>query len=137
MFIARVVPLFALAATLVAPCAAGAQTAPPPAPAPAASAPAGTHHHHRHRNSLMHSLRSLHLTAAQQSQVASFRAAAKQANQNADPATREANGRKLHSQIMGILTPDQQAQLKAQRHQNGARSNVAPAANPQPSPSGQ
>ena len=116
----RLIPIIALAATLAGSAAAGAQTT-TASPAPAASgAPAMGHHHHRHHHqSLAHALRSLNLTDAQKQQVATFASQERQANTNADPATRHANAGKFHDQVMGILTPDQKTQLQAamrQRH---------------------
>jgi Spy/CpxP family protein refolding chaperone len=128
MPITRFVPMLALAATLAAPLTAGAQTA---SPAPAASGAPMTGHHRHHRQSLMHALQSLNLTDAQKQQVATFHSQEQQANQNADPDTKRANAAKMREQIMGILTPDQKAQLQAQmQHHAGS----APAPNAVPSP---
>jgi Spy/CpxP family protein refolding chaperone len=110
----RFVPAVALIALLAGPLAAGAQTPPPPGPA-SSPAPATTrHHHHRHHDAFSRALRGVNLTPAQQQQIAGFRDQTKKANVNADPATRKANETKLHDQIMGVLTPDQKAQVSAQ-----------------------
>jgi Spy/CpxP family protein refolding chaperone len=114
MHVVRLVPVLALIAFAV-PLAAGAQTPPPPAATPGPMM--GHHHgHHRHHPSLMRALRDLNLTPAQQQQVTAFRDQAKKANVNADSATKRANAAKLREQIMGILTPDQKAQLAAEMH---------------------
>lgn len=129
----RFVPMLAFIAALTAPLAAGAQTTPPPAPA-ASAAPTGSHYVHRHhRPAFWHALRGLNLTSAQQQQIAGFRDAANKANLNADPATRRANGEKLHDQVMAILTPDQKTQLQAQlhrRHTMGESMQPAPVPSP-------
>ena len=66
-------------------------------------------------------LRSLNLTAAQQSQVDQAFAQMRNTNRNADPATRKANRQKLRAQIETILTPAQRAQLTAQMKRSHAR----------------
>ncbi len=108
------------------PAAASAQSS----PAPVASPAAGYHHKHRHV-SFNRALRDLTLTPAQQQQIDGFRAAEQTANMNADQPTKEANARKMHEQIIGVLTPDQKAQLEAALHPN----RMKPGAMPMPSPS--
>jgi Spy/CpxP family protein refolding chaperone len=126
----------ALAAALVAPLAASAQTAPPPAAAPGAPAP-GTHHHH-HRGGMMHALRALNLSDAQKTQIAGIMKSARDAHKNQttppDSQTRRANMMAMRQQIDSVLTDTQRAQLtqtlKAQRHMHkdgGAQRPQAPA----------
>ncbi len=105
-------PLFiALAATLAFPLAAAAQSAPPPAvPAQAAPAQAAPAHHHVR---FMDAVRSLSLTPDQQQKIAAFTSERAQANAGADAPTRHANAKKFRHEIVGILTPDQRAQLRA------------------------
>jgi Spy/CpxP family protein refolding chaperone len=127
----RIISLIALGAALIVPLGVGAQT--PPASAPAASATGnaasstGRHGGH-HRESLLHALRAVNLTAAQRAAVKNFREARNAADANADSATKRTNAIKFRQQIMGILTSDQKAQLRAARH----RSSVAPGANGEP-----
>ncbi len=100
---------FALAATLLVPLAASAQSvAPPPAPqAPAAGAPA-----HAHHAGMRQALKNLNLSDDQRKQIAGIMKQTRQANQNADPQTRRANMKQMRAQINGVLTPDQQTQLR-------------------------
>jgi Spy/CpxP family protein refolding chaperone len=115
----------ALAVAFVLPAAAFAQTA----PAPLASPMPGMHrqhgHGHGHGGAYMRALHKLNLSAAQKQQIKTAMQQSRQANQNADPATRKANQQKLRAQIGGILTPDQRAQLQTalaqQRRQHEAR----------------
>ncbi len=100
----------ALALTLAGPLAANAQTAPAPAAAPVAGAVAPRHHA---RGRYMAALRSLGLTADQQSQIRGFVSATKTANAGADVSTRHANLKALRGEILGVLTPDQRTQLRA------------------------
>ncbi len=75
----------------------------------------------------MHALAKLNLSDAQKQQVAGFRAAQKQADANADPATKRANAAKLHQQVMGVLTRDQATQLQQYEKPAAARTtNDAP-----------
>lgn len=143
----RLIFAVAIAALLGAPVVADAQTT-TVSPAPAASTmpmmgPGHHHHHHRHhRDALMHTLQALDLTAAQKQQVATFRSQEQQANMNADTATRHANMRKMHDQIMGILTPDQTTRMHAmmdhsKMHHSMMHSGsnmMAPGPSPAPSP---
>lgn len=113
----RTLTVAALAAAVSLPIAASAQTqpgAPQAAPtAPAAPGAEGGHRNH-HGSAYMHALRTLNLSDAQKQQIKDAAAQTRQANQNADPATRRANMQKLRSQIDGILTPDQRTQLQAE-----------------------
>ncbi len=133
----RFFSLLAIAAVLTAPVAAVAQTAASPMPAMSAAPMAGSYHHHR-RPALMRALDSLDLTPTQKQQIATFRSQQRQANQNADASTKRANAQKMRSQIMGILTPDQQTQLHAEmRHARGhapAASGTPAAPMPAPTP---
>jgi len=112
LFSTRFFAAAALAAGLAIPAAAFAQTPGAPVPPPAA-APAA---HHHHRGAMHAALGKLNLSAAQNSQLAAVFAQAKQqrqANRNADPATRKANAQRFRSQIDGILTPAQRTQFHA------------------------
>lgn len=98
---------------LALPLAAAAQTAPsaPAAPvtpgAPAAGAPRPAH-------GLRAMLAGLNLSADQQTQVNAILKNYHGINKGVtDKATRRANHQKELQEIMGVLTPDQQSQLKA------------------------
>ena len=121
----------ALAAALVTPLAASAQTAPVAPPvgpgAAGANAPMARHHHHR-QNGYMRAMRGLNLSDAQKQQIAGIMKSAHAARKSAaaggtpvDPQTRRANMLALRQQIDGVLSDTQRAQLhanlKAQRHQ--------------------
>jgi Spy/CpxP family protein refolding chaperone len=89
-------------------------------------------HHGRHHHSFMHALKSVSLTPDQQKQVDAFKAQEAKANAGADRSTKEANAAKMRQQIMGILTPDQKAQVQDAMHGSsamsaGAMSAVTPA----------
>ena len=121
------------AAALALPVAVVAQTAPA---APPAGAQAGEHH----GPGMMRMMRSLNLTAQQQQQMQSLMQQYRSAHPEGsppDPAARK----QLHEQMMAILTPQQQAQLKtleAQRreqwkeHREQDGTGAAPAATPTP-----
>ena len=126
-------PLIAAALTVLLglPLAASAQQSQPQAPtAPRAS---GTHGH-RHGKG-MRRFKNLHLTQQQQTQIKSLMDQFRQAHPRGsqpDPQARQA----LHSQIKALLTPQQLAQLKADRakmreHREGTGENAQPS--PQPS----
>ena len=125
----------ALAVALAVPAGAFAQTtAAPASPAPAA-APGG-HHHHGSR--LKAALATLGLSDQQKSQIDQIFAQAKQtreADRNADPATKRADAQKIRAQIDAVLTPAQRTQLqstlRAERHVNPGGPMV-PAASPSP-----
>ena len=104
MSISRIPSAFLALTFAVLPLAASAQSA-PVSPAPAAPA-------HRH-NGYMHALRSLSLTQDQRTQIMALAKQTRDANRNADPETKKANGRKLRDQVRALLTPDQREQLKA------------------------
>ncbi len=113
-----------LAVAFVLPAAAFAQTAPAPAGAPLASpmpGMPGMHRHHGHHGgAYMRALHALNLSDAQKAQIKTAMQQSRQANQNADPATRKANQQKLRAQIDGILTPDQRTQLQTAMQQQRA-----------------
>jgi Spy/CpxP family protein refolding chaperone len=133
----RVTALLA-AAALTLPAAASAQTetAPDQAPASAGAQPAAApqqHHGHGWRKLLS----QLNLSDAQKQQIQSIVAAARAKNQNVtDPQTRHDNMRAAMAQIKGVLTPDQQTQLKslrqAARAQRLQREQSAPQATGKP-----
>jgi Spy/CpxP family protein refolding chaperone len=115
--ISRFLGSAAFLASLAIPVTALAQQTPPPATATfAPGTPA--HHGHRHGNGLRKALRSLNLSAAQQTQIDQAFAQTRQANRNADQATRKVNRRQLRSRIDAILTPAQRAQLKTTLQRN-------------------
>jgi Spy/CpxP family protein refolding chaperone len=70
----------------------------------------------------MKALANLNLSAQQRTQIQGYVAAAKQADANATDDQRQADRQKLRGEIMSVLTPAQQAQLKAtlkaQRHEH-------------------
>jgi Spy/CpxP family protein refolding chaperone len=84
----------------------------------------------------MHMLRSLNLSADQQSQIRGIAASYKQKNQGlTDRAQLRANHKQMRDDIMAVLTPQQQQQLKTQmqqarraREQNGAGAPPPPVA---------
>ena len=112
----RFAPLALAALVAAMPLATLAQSAPAPA-APPTAAEAAPHHHRHHRGHhghMMKMLQSLNLTADQKTKIDGYVAAMKSANAaTTDKATRHANMQTLRTQITGVLTPDQQAQLKA------------------------
>lgn len=116
---ARFLAAAALAVACALPAVAFAQTA--PAPAPLTSPMPGKHGHHGHRGGYMRVLNTLGLSAAQKQQIQTAMQQSRQANQNADPATRKANREKLRAQIDGILTPDQRTRLQAALAQQRAQ----------------
>jgi Spy/CpxP family protein refolding chaperone len=108
----------ALVLILALPLAALAQTAPPDAAPPVAASQAQPHHHHGRYLTAVHSLA---LTPDQTQQIRAFVRATRQANAGADAPTRRANARKLRQQIAGVLTPEQQTQLRAALAQQRAQ----------------
>jgi Spy/CpxP family protein refolding chaperone len=116
MFHPRPLAAIVLAAGLLVPVAASAQANPPPAqvqqqqpqngPGPAA-VPA-----HHHRAGLRQALKRLDLTDDQRHQIAGIMQQTRLANQNADKPTRHANMKQMRAQIDGVLTADQQTQLR-------------------------
>lgn len=113
-FRSTLVPV-ALAAALAAPIVASAQSTPSQNEP---TTPQGQRHHGGFR--WMRELRSLNLTAQQQSQIKQLMDQYRQAHPRGsapDPQARE----QLRSQITAILTPAQQAQLKTQMQQARAR----------------
>ena len=112
MFLRPLFGAFILAITL--PLAAAAQTAPappPPGAAPPAQPPAAAPAHPHPR--FMAAIRSLGLTADQMQQIRGFARERKAANDGADAPTRHANAKKFRSEVDGVLTSDQRAQLRA------------------------
>lgn len=103
----RFISAVALAATLLTPLGASAQTLPP------AAAPA-QHRHHAGR--FVAAVHALNLSADQRRQIDDAVAANRAASRGADKATKRANRQRMHAQIESILTPDQRAQLKAELH---------------------
>lgn len=119
----RFLAAVAIAATLVLPVAASAQTAPASAPAAVpvtgASPLPGARHHHRHGGGFRRALHALSLSPAQQQQIDAVFAQNRGANANVtDAATRKANRRKVRAQIEAILTPAQRTQLQAELQKN-------------------
>jgi Spy/CpxP family protein refolding chaperone len=114
--VSRFLGTAAFVASLAVPVTALAQQAPPPAAATFAPG-ARAHHGHRH-GGFRQALRSLSLSASQQTQIDQAFAQSRQTNRNADQATRKANRRQLRTRIEAILTPAQRAQLKATLHRN-------------------
>ena len=113
----------AAAALFVTAGAAVAQVQPAP---PAAGAPAvpGARHH----GGIRHLFSSLNLSADQQSRINAIFAKYRQQNQSVtDPAQRKANRTAQRDEIMGVLTPAQQAKFKSEiaamrnRHDNEKR----------------
>ncbi|HTV72520.1 MAG TPA: hypothetical protein VME66_02295 [Candidatus Acidoferrales bacterium] len=103
----RIAALLLCAAAIGTPLALRAQTQPGAQTLPAAAP------EHHHGNPFTKALKTLTLTPDQQQQISGFLAADKQANAGATPDQRRANRKKLREEIMGVLTPAQQAQLKA------------------------
>ena len=122
----------ALTLSVAAPLAASAQQA----PAPAGPSAAGEHMHHH--GMMMHRLfQGVNLTAQQKTQIQQIITQFHQQHPQGsepDPQAREA----VHAQIMNVLTPQQQAQVKANmakmhdhRDRDRDRDNDAP---PAPAP---
>lgn len=105
----------ALAATLVAPVVASAQQSPQTQNQPAAQG-------QRHRGGFgwMREMRSLNLTATQQSQIKQLMQQYRQAHPRGSAPDRQAR-EQLRTKIMAILSPAQQAQLKTEMQQARAR----------------
>ena len=120
MSISRILGAAAFLASLAVPVTALAQQAPAPAMATFAPDSRGQHGH-RHGGGLRKALQSLNLTAAQKTQIDQALAQTRQANKNADKATRKANRTQLRSRIDAILTPAQRTQLNAALHRNKRR----------------
>lgn len=117
----RILSSFALAATLVLPVAAGAQTQPPqPVPPAGVGAPAPSAHHGRHHHGMGRFLRELNLTDAQKAQIKQIEQNAHaqfKGQQNVDPAARRAAMQKMHADVEAVLTPQQRAQLQQKMQQ--------------------
>ncbi|MBC5816659.1 MAG: hypothetical protein GIW97_08970 [Candidatus Eremiobacteraeota bacterium] len=105
-----------LIAALALPGASFAQVNAPQAP------PAGAQHGARHHGGFMRALQGLNLSADQQSRIKALVAQFHQAHPKGSPRDPQA-AKALHDQVLGILTPAQQAQLKANK--KAARGNEA------------
>ena len=118
----------ALALAMGLPIAGCAQQTPAQAPV---SSPAGEHHHH---NGMMRMLRGVNLTPQQKTQLQNMMQQYHQSHPKGsapDPAARKA----LHQQMMNVLTPAQQAQVKQNMQQMRSMHNdrdEAPAPTPTP-----
>jgi Spy/CpxP family protein refolding chaperone len=132
MFIPRHLSVLALAAALFVPVAASAQQAPPAAQAQPQQAAPGAAPAHKHRAGIRQALKQLNLTPDQRRQIAGIMKQTRLANQNADRPTRKANMKQMRAQIDGVLTADQQTQLRTTlRNMRHANTSAAPgAANP-------
>lgn len=112
----------AMIAALALPAATFAQTAPNAAPPQGQNA--GPVHHH---GGFMHAMKNLNLSAAQKTRIDALMSAYHQSHPKGsahDPQAMKA----LHDQVLGILTPSQQTQLKANlasMHQETAETNGA------------
>jgi Spy/CpxP family protein refolding chaperone len=117
-----------LAAVVGLSTVAGAQQAPPPA---AHAGHAGAHGH-----GMMRALHGVNLSDDQRSQIQSLMQSYRQSHPKGsapDPQARKA----LRQQIMGVLTPDQQSQVKANLQQMRAerrQQEQGPAPQPQTQP---
>jgi Spy/CpxP family protein refolding chaperone len=147
--------LSAVAATaLLAPVGALAQTIPPQAAPPPGSVPAqvapypntgypgaaypGTAYPQQaglnERGPFLRIVNSLPLTNGQRQQIAQYVEATHQEDQGANRRKRRGDRRTLHEQIYGVLTPQEQEQVRtqmqaihAERHQQRQPRNVTPA----------
>jgi Spy/CpxP family protein refolding chaperone len=147
--------LSAVAATvLLAPVGALAQTIPPQAAPPPGSVPAqvapypntgypgaaypGTAYPPQaglnERGPFLRIVNSLPLTNGQRQQIAQYVEATHQEDQGANRRKRRGDRRTLHEQIYGVLTPQEQEQVRtqmqaihAERHQQRQPRNVTPA----------
>jgi len=126
----------ALAGALLVPVAASAQQSPPAPQAQPQGAPrAGAHGHHRH-GGMRQALKQLKLNPDQRRQIAGIMKQTRLANQNADQPTRRANMKQMRAKINGVLTADQQTQLrKTLRAMHRANPGAAPAGPAAPNPS--
>ena len=100
-----------IAAALAFPAMASAQQAAAPM-APAANSGACMERHEGHAGAAEHRWAALNLTAQQKAQIKQIREqyrAAHPCGSKPDPAARE----QMHQAILNVLTPQQQAQLKA------------------------
>lgn len=123
----------ALAAIVTAlPLSASAQVIPTQQNGPSGQPAQGAPHPH-HVSPYMRALRSLNLSDAQKAQIRSIVQSYRQKNQGVDQATRRTNMRQMRSDIVGILTPDQQAQFRTQLQQMREQERKA---NPGPGTSG-
>jgi Spy/CpxP family protein refolding chaperone len=106
----------AAAVALIVPVAVFAQQA-PPAPSGAASPGAQPWQGgHRHRGGMMRMFRSLNLSQQQQTQIQQIMQQFRQSHPEGSPPDRQAR-EQMRSQIMNVLTPEQQAQLKQRMEQ--------------------
>ena len=116
MSISRFLGSAAFVAALAVPATAFAQQAPPVAPT-MAPRESGAHDGHRH-GGFRKALSGLNLSAAQKTQIDQLFAQTRQANRDADPATRKASRKQMRARIESILTPAQRTQLHAALHRN-------------------
>ncbi len=113
MFFFRHLSAVALGAALLVPVAACAQQNPPPSQQQAPQAgPGGAAPGHHHRAGIRQALKRLNLSDDQRRQIAAIMKQTRAANQSADQPTRRANMKQMRSQIDGVLTADQQTQLR-------------------------
>ncbi|HET9031105.1 MAG TPA: hypothetical protein VFN49_13115 [Candidatus Aquilonibacter sp.] len=124
----------ALAVAIGLPIAGFAQQVPAQSPPSAPQQGAFGHHH---RGGMMHRFKDLNLSDQQKQQIKSLMQQFRQAHPRGsqpDPAARK----QLHSQILSVLTPQQQAQLKADRakwkQERMNRRGAAPQASASPAP---
>ena len=110
-------PLILTAAFLLltgAPSYAQSQQAPPPPQSAPNGQPGQAGQPHHGTPYMMRALQQMNLSDAQRSQIKSMVQSYRQQNpQGTDPQTRKANAKQLRSNILGVLSPDQQAQLKS------------------------
>lgn len=108
IFKLTLIPAAFAAAVLIPAGAFAQQTADP---APAASAAPGQWGGHRHHAGFMRAMRGLNLTDQQKTQIKQLVQQFRQAHPRGSQPDPEAR-KQLRQQILGVLTPAQQAQLK-------------------------
>lgn len=107
----RIAALLACAAAIGTPLALRAQSQSVAQTAPTPGAMSGAHH--GHHNPLLKALKGLNLSDQQRQQIQGYVSATKTADANATPDQQRADRKKLREEIFSVLTPAQQAQLKA------------------------
>ena len=133
----KLIALAALAAALSLPVAAGAQQAPPPS---GMQAPAGTQQTPKIYKRWSRLLNGVNLSSQQHNQIQSALDQYSQAHPAGSPRDRQA-AHQLRDQIFGILTPNQQTQVRQtmqtmrqehmqRRQQMQQQNNPAPGATP-------
>lgn len=131
----------ALGAALLAPVAVLAQQA-GQAPAQGVLGTAGQRHghgRHRHRHGFMRMLKGVTLSDQQKTQMQQIMQQYRQAHPRGtltDPQARKQAGRQLRMQLMDVLTPAQQAQVKQNMQQMRERRAQRGENEPSPEPSG-